>query len=196
MVKRTGPAVLNCRVNSPGISGSYWMADPAIGGAILGEACHFVDLMYWLLDSEPVEVSAYSLPTDKKDPIGENNLVAAFRFADDSIANLTYATVGSRTSGGERLEVFATGLGATAEDFKQSVIRTGVVRKSSSWFAEKGYELQMRSFFAALNQGRPPDITVRDGVRSTLGCLRMLQSAREHSPCPIDIEDFLAASPQ
>ncbi len=37
------------------------MADPAIGGAILGEACHFVDLMYWLLDSEPFSVSAYSL---------------------------------------------------------------------------------------------------------------------------------------
>lgn len=196
MAKRTGPAMLNCRVNSPGISGSYWMADPAIGGAILGEACHFVDLMYWLVDFEPIEVSAYSLPTDKKDPIGENNLVAAFRFADGSIANLTYCTVGSRTSGGERLEVFATGLGAAAEDFKQSVIRTGSVRKSSSWFAEKGYEVQMRSFFAALKQGRPPDITVRDGVRATLGCLRMLESAREHAPCPIDIEDFLASPPR
>jgi predicted dehydrogenase/threonine dehydrogenase-like Zn-dependent dehydrogenase len=196
MAKRTGPAMLNCRVNSPGISGSYWMADPAIGGAILGEACHFVDLMYWLVDFEPIEVSAYSLPTDKKDPIGENNLVAAFRFADGSIANLTYCTVGSRTSGGERLEVFATGLGAAAEDFKQSVIRTGSVRKSSSWFAEKGYEVQMRSFFSALKQGRPPDITVRDGVRATLGCLRMLESAREHAPCPIDIEDFLASPPR
>jgi predicted dehydrogenase/threonine dehydrogenase-like Zn-dependent dehydrogenase len=196
IAKRTGAAVLNCRVNSPGISGSYWMADPAIGGAILGEACHFVDLMYWLLDSEPIEVSAYSLPTDKKDPIGENNLVAAFRFADGSIANLTYCTVGSRTSGGERLEVFAAGLGGTAEDFKHSVLQTGVVRKTSSWFAEKGYEVQMRAFFAALKQGKPPDITVRDGVRSTLGCLCMLQSAREHAPCPIDIEDFLASPPQ
>jgi predicted dehydrogenase/threonine dehydrogenase-like Zn-dependent dehydrogenase len=147
IAKRTGPAVLNCRVNSPGISGSYWMADPAIGGAILGEACHLVDLMYWLLDSEPVEVSAYSLPTDKKDPVGQNNLVAAFRFADGSIANLTYCTLGSRTSGGERLEAFTPGVGAEAEDFKQSVIRTGIVRKRSSWFAEKGYEAQMRAFF-------------------------------------------------
>jgi predicted dehydrogenase/threonine dehydrogenase-like Zn-dependent dehydrogenase len=196
ITKRSGPAVLNCRVNSPGISGSYWMADPATGGAILGEACHFVDLMYWLLDSEPIEVSAYSLPTGKKDPIGENNLVAAFRFADGSVANLTYCTVGSRTSGGERVEAFSAGAGAAAEDFKQSVIRTGVVRKSSSWFAEKGYEAQMRSFFAALKQGKPPDITVRDGVRSTLGCLRMLQSAREHESCAIDIEDFLASPPQ
>ena len=78
------------------------MADPAIGGAILGEACHFIDLTFWLLDSEPLEVSAYSLPVGKKEPIGENNMVASFRFADGSIANLTYCTVGSRTSGGER----------------------------------------------------------------------------------------------
>ncbi len=194
--KRTGPAVLNCRVNSPGISGSYWMADPAIGGAVLGEACHFVDLMYWLLDFEPVEVSAYSLPTGRKDPIGENNLVAAFRFADGSIANLTYCTVGSRTSSGERVEAFATGLGASSEDFKQFIVRTGVVRKNSSWFAEKGYETQMRAFFAALKNGMPPDITVRDGVRSTLGCLRMLQSARENTPCAIDLDDFLTSTPQ
>ncbi len=196
LAKRSGPAVLNCRINSPGISGSYWMADPASGGAILGEACHFVDLMYWLLDSEPVEVSAYSLPTDKKDPIGENNLVAAFRFADGSIANLTYSTVGSQTSAGERVEVFASGVGASAEDFKQSVLRTGIIRKSSSWFAEKGYEAQMRAFFAALEQGRSPDITVRDGVRSTLGCLCMLESAREREPRAINIDDFLAAPPR
>jgi predicted dehydrogenase/threonine dehydrogenase-like Zn-dependent dehydrogenase len=193
IAKRTGPAVLNCRVNSPGISGSYWMADPAIGGAILGEACHLVDLMYWLLDSEPVEVSAYSLPTDKRDPIGQNNLVAAFRFADGSIANFTYCTLGSRTSGGERLEAFTPGVGAEAEDFKQSVIRTGTVRKRSSWFAEKGYEAQMRAFFATLQEGKPPAITVRDGVRSTLGCLCMLQSAREHAPRAINIENFLAS---
>jgi predicted dehydrogenase/threonine dehydrogenase-like Zn-dependent dehydrogenase len=194
LAKRAAPAVLNCRINSPGISGSYWMADPAVGGAILGEACHFVDLMYWLLDSEPVEVSAYSLPTGTKDPIGENNMTATFRFTDGSVASLTYCTVGSRTSGGERVEVFAPGVGAFAENFKQSAVQTSVVRRSSRWFAEKGYEAQMRAFFAALQNGKPPDITVRDGVRSTLGCLRMMQSAREHVPCEIALDNFLASS--
>ena len=116
--RRNSPAVVQCRINSPGISGSYWMADPAIGGAILGEACHFIDLMYWLLDSEPVSVSAYSLPTGKADPIGENNLVASFRFADGSIGNLTYCTVGSKTSGGERVEIFAQGVGALQRGFQ------------------------------------------------------------------------------
>jgi predicted dehydrogenase/threonine dehydrogenase-like Zn-dependent dehydrogenase len=195
LLKRTGPAVINCRINSPGISGDYWMADPAIGGAILGEACHFVDLMFWLLESEPLEVTAYSLPTGKKDPIGENNLVASFHFADGSIANLTYCTVGSRTSGGERVEVFAPGVGAVAENFRSAVVRGGMVKKSSTWFAEKGYADQLRAFFSALQKGTPPDITVRDGVRSTLGCLRMLQSAREHVPCPIMLDEFLSAKP-
>jgi predicted dehydrogenase len=53
------------------------MADPAIGGAILGEACHFVDLMAWLLDAEPETVSAWTLPTGRAHPVGENNMVAA-----------------------------------------------------------------------------------------------------------------------
>jgi predicted dehydrogenase/threonine dehydrogenase-like Zn-dependent dehydrogenase len=195
--KRIGPAVISCRVNSPGISGAYWMADPAIGGAILGEACHFVDLMYWLLDSEPVAVSAFSLPTGKKDPIGENNLVASFHFADGSVGNLTYCTVGSRrTSGGERVEIFTPGMGASAEDFKQVTVFTGTVRKRSSWFAEKGYREQMQAFFSSLQGGRSPDITVVDGARATIGCLRMLESARTLVPCRIDIQSVLTMHPQ
>lgn len=166
------------------------MADPAIGGAILGEACHFVDLMYWLLESEPVQVFASSLPTDRKAPIGQNNLVASFSFADGSIANLTYCTVGSKTSGGERVEAFAPGMGACAEDFKRSMIRTGRVSTRSSWFAEKGYEAQLRAFFEALKRGQRTDIGIRDGVRSTIACLRMLESAREHVACPINLDEF------
>jgi hypothetical protein len=93
--------------------------DPSIGGATLGEACHFVDLMYWLLESEPLSVSAYSLPTDRKTPVGQNIIAASFRFADGSVGNLTYCTISSsKTSGGERAEVFAEGVGAFTSDFK------------------------------------------------------------------------------
>lgn len=188
---RSGPAVLNCRVNSPGISGSYWMADPAIGGAILGEACHFVDLMYWLLESEPIAVSAFSLPTDRKAPIGENNLAATFRFADGSIGNLTYCTVGSATSGGERVEGFAPGVGATAENFKKFTTQTGLVRRQTSFFAKKGYAEQMASFFSALQQGKTPEITFIDGTRATVGCLRMLDSAKNLAITEINLAEFV-----
>jgi predicted dehydrogenase/threonine dehydrogenase-like Zn-dependent dehydrogenase len=188
LAKRNGPAVLSCRVNSPGISGSYWMADPSIGGAILGEACHFIDLMYWLLESEPVSVSAYSLPTGQKEPIGENNVAASFHFADGSVGNLTYCTIGSKTSGGERVEVFAQGLGASTEDFKRLSIQTGMRRNSSRMWAEKGYAAQLSEFFASIRAGKSTGITVVDGVRATIGCLRMLDSARELRPFAIEMK--------
>jgi predicted dehydrogenase len=191
LARRGSPAVINCRINSPGISGSYWMADPAIGGAILGEACHFVDLMYWMLDAEPVSVSAYSLPTGKKEPIGENNLVASFRFEDGSIGNLTYCTVGSKTSAGERVEVFVEGLGITSENFKRLSVQGAIRRSRRLLFAEKGYRAQLHGFLDGIRQDRPPAVTVRDGVRATLGCLRMLESAKDGMPREIGLDAFL-----
>lgn len=176
---RSSPAVINCRVNSPGISGGFWMADPAIGGAILGEACHFIDVFTWLLGSEPVEVSAWSLPTGSTDPIGENNIAASFRFEDGSIATLAYCTVGSATSGGERIEVFAPGIGLATEDFKSATVAGALRRTSKRWFAEKGYDAQMRDFVEAIRTGRPAATSVADGARATVACLRLMDSCRD-----------------
>ena len=187
LARRTAPAVIHCRVNSPGISGNYWMADPAIGGAILGEACHFIDLMAWMLDSEPVSVSAYSLPTGKGEPVGENNVAASFRFADGSVGNLTYCTVGSKSSAGERVEAFEQGLGLVSQDFKRLEINGSIRRTRTALFADKGYREQMQSFLDAVRAGRPPEVTVADGIRSTIGCLRMMESARTGQPVRIDL---------
>lgn len=175
---RSAPAVVQCRINSPGISGGYWMADPKIGGAILGEACHFVDLMYWLLDSEPVRVSAFTLPTDAEEPIGMNNLTATFQFADGSVGSLTYCTVGSDASAGERVEVYAQGVGAWSEDFKKLAVSGKTTTTRSKFFAQKGYEEQLESFLSRVKAGEPPEIDVIDGARATIGCLAMLESAK------------------
>jgi predicted dehydrogenase len=186
VAKRPGPAVVSIRMNSPGISGGYWMADPSIGGAILGEACHFTDLMSWLLDSEPIAVSAFSLPQGKQEPIGENNVAATFHFADGSIATLTYCTVGSRTSGGERVEVFAPGIGVVLQDFKHLTIHGGMRKTSRKIWADKGYDEQLASFIQAIRAGVPPAVTVVDGIRSTIACLALMESAKTGMPQRIE----------
>jgi len=196
LAKRSGPAVINCRVSSPGISGSYWMADPSIGGAIIGEAVHFVDLMYWLLESEPTHVSAYCLPIGKTDPIGENNLVANFRFADGSIGTLNYSTIGSKKAQGERVEVFAKGVSSMVQDFKRFESASNSKRTRSTWWAYKGYDDQLRSFFNSIARGVSPEITVRDGARATLVCVEMLRSARTLTPREIDLEALLTGEIQ
>ena len=182
MAQRTGPAVMNCRINSPGLGTGHWMADPSVGGTILGEACHFVDLMSWMLGTEPVNVFAYSLPAGRKDPIGENNLAAVFQFADGSIGTLTYCTVGSRKSGGERVEIFGPGVGAVTEDFKTLAIHGAQTRRQSRFFAEKGYARQWDAFVGAIRSGQRVPVGVREGSRATIGCLAMLESARTARP--------------
>ena len=167
------------------------MADPSIGGAILGEACHFVDLMYWLLDAEPVAVQAFSLPTGTAHPIGENNIVSSFRFADGSIANLTYCTVGSATSGGERVEILGDGIGVVVEDFTKLNVRTASDKVRASFWPDKGYAGLVSSFVSAIRDGSVPAVSVHDGIRATVGCLEMLDSARTLEARPMDVERSL-----
>jgi len=148
--------------------------------------------MYWLLDSEPVGVSAFTLPLEMKDPIGHNNLVASFKFADGSIGNFTYCTVGSRSSQGERVEAFMPGGGIVAEDFKKLFVRTGSKQRVQSrlWPA-KGYLEQMRSFISRIREGESPEVTVIDGARATIGALMMLESARTLQFLSIDVMETL-----
>jgi polar amino acid transport system substrate-binding protein len=190
--KRSSPVVLNCRVNSPGISGNYWMADPKIGGAILGEACHFVDLMYWLLESEPTVVSAYSLPTDVEEPVGQNNLAANLKFADGSVAGLTYCTIGSKGSAGERLEAFLPGLGIETRDFKNLEIKGSSTKSRSLWWADKGYFEQLSGFLNGIRDGVAPDVSDIDGARASLVCLAMLESAQTGRSVRIDLGGLLS----
>ena len=191
LVRRSGPAVLSCRINSPYMTNSFWAADPAIGGAILSEACHFVDLMYWMLESEPISVAAFSLPNHRKEQIGQNNIVASLRFADGSIGNLTYCTVGSKSSGGEQVEAFAPGVGVTTEDFKRLTLKGSIRKTRSRWTADKGYRQQLESFLADIRSGCEPKVTVRDGARATICCLRILESAQTLGPCAIDLDATL-----
>jgi predicted dehydrogenase/threonine dehydrogenase-like Zn-dependent dehydrogenase len=194
LAHRQYPVIINCRVNSPGISGSYWMADPSIGGAILGEACHFVDLFYWLLESEPTSVAAASLPLGRSDPVGENNVAATFTFADGSIANLTYCTVGTKTSGGERVEVFSPGISVVTEDFKW--LETRGARRSSKrrWWPAKGYAEQLEGFLRAVKSGGKPAVDVVDGTRATLACLRLLAAVRSVTKVDIDLASLIGGS--
>jgi len=193
LIHRAGPAVVTCRVSSPGISGKYWMADPSIGGAILGEAVHFVDLMYWLLESEPINVSVYCLPTTSHDPVGQNNMVATFSFADGSIGSLNYSTVGAMGASGERVEVFAKGITGVVEDFRKLKIVSNLTRNRSTLWPHKGYKAQLESFFLSIAQSESPKATVRDGARATAVCVQMLRSAETRAPQAIKLDTLLTS---
>jgi predicted dehydrogenase len=88
--------------------------------------------------------------------------------------------------------VFAEGVGAWTEDFKKLTVQGKLRHTSSHWWPQKGYAAQMQSFVKSVREGRPPEVTVRDGARATLGCLRMLDAARTRSTMPIDLNSVLS----
>lgn len=189
---RKMPMIVTTRMNSPGMRGDFWGGDPKYGGGTVGEGCHFADLMYWLTESEPISVSANSLPMDGEgEPLGINNIAASVGFADGSIGNFLYSTVGSDASAGELVEVFAHGVGASTEDFKSLTVKKSARKTRTRWFAEKGYGAQMESFVKNLRAGNSPEVGVIDGARASVLCLLMIESAKRRTPIDVDLKDIL-----
>jgi hypothetical protein len=133
------------------------------------------------------------LPSTMKDPVGPNNMVASFLFADGSIGNLTYSTIGSKTSQGELVEAYQQDLGISSQNFKRLSINGRISKTTSSWLPKKGYERQLAAFIEAVRNGTSPEVTVVDGVRASIACIRALESAKLGTPRTIDLQEFLLA---
>jgi hypothetical protein len=118
-------------------------------------------------------------------------VAGTFEFSDGSVATLAYCTVGTSDAAGERLEAFASGVRMASENFTSLTSNAGLWRRRRRMFPEKGYGAQLEAFLASLRNGTEPAVTVRDGARATLGCLRLLDACRSRTVQPIDLEDLL-----
>ncbi|HSR19940.1 MAG TPA: bi-domain-containing oxidoreductase, partial [Anaerolineales bacterium] len=95
------------RINAGYLPLDHWTQDPASGGRIIGEACHFVDMLTFLVGAPPVTVSAFALPDGGK--YHEDNVSMTFTFPDGSIGVVDYLANGDPSLPKERLEVFCAG---------------------------------------------------------------------------------------
>ncbi len=106
------PYFIQYRVNAGFIPRDSWIQDPAIGGGrIVGEACHFFDLLNFLIgrDIKVKDVYVNSIPVDSKNVIAQDNFSVSIRYSDGSLAVLTYTSLGDEKLPKERMEVFASG---------------------------------------------------------------------------------------
>jgi len=176
----SGPLAIQCTVTSPGISGSYWMADPAIGGAILGEACHFVDVIAWVGGARIESVTAIALDDEANGGQGSNTLSATFQLANGSVGSLLYTTMGHASHTGERTVVLGAGFRGETEDFRLLRIDGGGRRtRTKRFFANKGYREQLQNFVRCVRGEAITGAGVDVGVHSTLVCLAMIASAKQ-----------------
>ena len=187
---KNGPALINYRVNTTTLPLGHWVNDPVEGGGrVIGEAPHFFDLLYWLLEAEPVRVYAERVDSKKENLLKENNIVSTIKFADGSIGSLSYSDFGSSKFPKERIEIFIEGTVIEITDFQEIKVSDGTYKKLRQ--RDTGLYEQMRNFIEVLQGKRQLDLGVEDGARSTICALKVLDSLKEEKPVDINLAEYL-----
>lgn len=153
----SGPKAFVYTCNAGSIPADHWTQDPALGGGrLLGEACHFVDLLRYLAASPIEDLQLLSAADRKPCP---DTFTLQLRFADGSIGTVHYFANGSKAFPKERLEVFADG----------KVLRLDNYRKLKAWgipgfrtrrllSQDKGQVACCAAFLKAIESGGPAPI--------------------------------------
>lgn len=191
--RKNTPFSLIYRVNAGFIPRDNWIQDEIQGGGrIIGEACHFVDLMQYFTDALPVRVFAESVTSGSEKDTDEDSVAITIKFDDGSIGTIHYLALGDKSFPKERVEIFGNGSVAVLDDFKTgTVTRAGSTNKLGSGVQDKGHREEVRRFIDARAQGQATPISFRSIVATTLVTFRALESLRTGMPVKIDINEFL-----
>ncbi|GAB4226159.1 MAG: bi-domain-containing oxidoreductase [Acidobacteriota bacterium] len=146
------PVQVTCRVSAGPLPEDHWLNDPRVGGGrILGEGCHFVDLMQFFVGALPQTVSATRFGVDATGATS-----ALIEFCGGATGVLVYQANAPRTVRKERIEVFAGGRGGVIDDWRRAEIHDGGrVRTAKARGQAKGYREEIDAFLDAIRTGRP-----------------------------------------
>ncbi len=154
------PKSLIMTVNAGMIEAPHWTQDPAVGGGrIIGEACHFIDLMRYLADSEIQSMQVCGMHDPFSELVTPDKASILLRFADGSFGNIHYLANGARSFPKERIEVFTAGKVLQLDNFKKLRGFGWTFFKTMRAFRQdKGQLACAKAFLDAIDAGRPTPI--------------------------------------
>ena len=149
------PKVLVMTVNAGAIPPEHWTQDPAIGGGrIVGEACHFIDLLRDLAGSAIRDVQVASMGKAPNAPVPNDSAAIALRFQDGSSGTIHYITTGHKRFPKERLEVFVGGRILQLDNFRRlTAFGWPGFTRMSTWRQDKGQRACVAAFVDAIENG-------------------------------------------
>jgi predicted dehydrogenase/threonine dehydrogenase-like Zn-dependent dehydrogenase len=144
-------------INAGIIPASHWTQDTAVGGGrIIGEACHFIDLMRFLAGSPIVSVQARCMGDSPGVDITEDKASITLGFADGSFGTILYFANGAASFPKERVEVFAAGRVLQLDNFRKlNGYGWPGFSKMNLWKQDKGQNACAAAFLHAVHTGTP-----------------------------------------
>ncbi|MCE9636107.1 MAG: bi-domain-containing oxidoreductase [Planctomycetes bacterium] len=173
LAKRTSPIHARYRVNAGKVPAGHWTLDRDVGGGrIIGEACHFVDLLANIVGARIVRVEA--------ERVGPDGAAALLRFGDGSTAVLEYVTSGDPSLGKEHLEVHWEGESFVLDDFRRLTRHAGG-KSADLWSGaqDKGHGAEIAAFVSAVRTGGVSPVPFDEAVDATDATFAILEAIAE-----------------
>lgn len=144
-------------MNAGAIPANHWTQDNAVGGGrIIGEACHFIDLMRFLAGSPIVSVQARRMGDAPGVAVTEDKASITLGFEDGSFGTILYLANGAASFPKERVEVFAAGRVLQLDNFRKlKGYGWPGFSKMNLWKQDKGQNACAAAFLQALEKGSP-----------------------------------------
>lgn len=163
------PVSMHYRINAGFIPENSWIQDEeAGGGRIIGEVCHFVDLLSYLAGSAPIKVSADSLSMPDSRFRNDDNLQIMLRFANGSVGTINYVASGNKMMSKEYLEVIGGGIAMQMDDFRTLTIADSkgltIDKKKSQ---DKGHKNMLKAWAEALTTQNASPIPFGEIINAT-----------------------------
>ena len=180
---RQEPLVAHYRINAGYLPLTHWQHDPVQGGGrIIGEGCHFIDFLTFLVGVPPTEVTSHGLPDSGR--YREDVLSMTFTFPDGSLGTVDYLANGDKSFSKEYIEVFCAGRVLVLDDFRSLTMIQNGRRKQirSPWRQDKGHFNEWQAFITAIRAGGPAPIPPEHllGVtRATFAAVESLRANRK-----------------
>lgn len=148
-------------VNAGAVPGDHWIRDPDVGGGrIVGEVCHFIDLLRHLAGAPIVEWQTTSLIEGER---SDDCVAITLRFSDGSFGTIHYLTNGHSAFPKERIEVFCAARTLQLDNFR--LLRGHGwpgFRRERLWRQDKGQNACARAFVDAVREGRSAPIPLEE----------------------------------
>jgi polar amino acid transport system substrate-binding protein len=121
--RRDTPLSILYRVNAGRIPKEHWTQNAEEGGGrIVGEVCHFIDLMEYLTGAPPVHLFAESIGAKSSKIVDADSVFITLRFADGSNGSIAYLSEGDKGLAKERVEIFGAGRVFVLDDYRRATL--------------------------------------------------------------------------
>ncbi len=182
LAKRRGPVVLDYRVNAGKLPRDHWALDERGGGRLIGEGCHMLDLLRHLVGAPVVawRVLPLAPPPGRDDlPLGDN-IAVSLRYADGSLATLSYTSLGDAALGKERIEAHWDGVSAVMDDFRS--LAFGGDAPARRMAPAKGHRALLEAFLEHAAGRAEAPIPVEECLETSRLVLELAAAARGAEP--------------